>query len=83
MPITARTTTQAVHRTTLTYTAESNHIKDGGKRFIAEVLDMIRAERQVGTLTIQFGVGGGVSTVVFEEKETIAQKDIEVLGSIQ
>ena len=83
MPITTRTTTQAVHRTTLTYTAEPVHIKDGGKKFINEVLDLIRENRQVGILTIEFGRAGGVSGAVFEEKETIAQKDIQFDGTIQ
>lgn len=76
MPISSRTTTQAIHKTALTYTAEPGHQKDGGRKFLLEVFDLIRENKQVGALTVNFGVGGGVGTIVFEERHAIAQADI-------
>jgi hypothetical protein len=77
MPITTRTTTHAVDKTIMMYTPElGDRIKDGGRKFFNEVLDLIQKNQQVGTLTIQFGTGGSVSTVAFEEKQLIPQKDV-------
>lgn len=72
--IETRTVTHAVHRTTLT--TETSR-KDGGKGFLLEVFDTIRANHQVGQLTVQFGVGGSISSVIFEERELIKQNQIE------
>jgi hypothetical protein len=77
MPITTRTTTHAVDKTIMMYTPEFGQRSDKGKTFINEVLDLIHKNQQVGTLTIQFGTGGSVSTVAFEEKQLIPQKDVQ------
>lgn len=78
MPLNTRTTTHAVDRTTITYTPEpGERIKDGGKIFINEVFDLIQKNQQVGTLTVQFGTGGSISGVAFEEKQLIPQRDVQ------
>lgn len=77
MPISTRTVTKAIHRTTLTYTAEFGHRADKGVKFIFEAVEMIQKEQQVGSLIIQFGPGGGVSGITFEETQTVPQRDIQ------
>jgi hypothetical protein len=72
------TRTQAVHKTTIT--AEDKK-PDGGRALLIEAFDFIRSERQVGKLTAQFGIGGSISSLVFEESESIPQKDIEIAES--
>jgi hypothetical protein len=74
MAIKTRTTTQAVHRTIVTAEGTKN---SGGRDLLLETHDLIHSEKNVGQLTVQYGVGGCISSVVFEERETIAQKDIE------
>lgn len=69
------TKSSVTHRTTLT---ADERLQDGGKALLIEAFDFIRSERQVGKLTAQFGIGGSISSLVFEETESIAQRDIEV-----
>jgi len=77
MALKTRTVTQAVSRTTLTL--EGIAKKDGGRSLLLETFDFIHAEEQIGQLTVQFSLGGSISSVIFEERETIPQKDIEVM----
>jgi hypothetical protein len=63
------------HKTALTADEKK---PDGGRALLLEAFDFIRQERQVGKLTAQFGVGGSISSLVFEETDSIAQRDIEV-----
>lgn len=74
----SKTTSKVLHRTVLSWEWEPGHHRDRGEKFLASVLKLIRDERQIGRLTIDFGVGGGVSSVVFEETESIKQGEIEV-----
>jgi len=53
-------------------------LKDGGRRWIAETFNLINAHHQVGVLTIAFGLGGSITSIIFEEKEVIPQRDIEI-----
>jgi hypothetical protein len=69
------TRSQVVHKTTITADEKK---PDGGRALLIEAFDFIRSERQVGKLTAQFGIGGSISSLVFEETDAIAQKDIEV-----
>lgn len=63
------------HKTTLTADEKK---PDGGRALLLEAFDFIRQEKQVGKLTAQFGVGGSISSLVFEETDSIAQRDIEI-----
>jgi hypothetical protein len=69
------TRSHVTHKTTITADEKK---PDGGRALLLEAFDFIRQERQVGKLTAQFGVGGSISSLVFEEIDSIAQRDIEV-----
>lgn len=72
-----RTSTRSTvtHKTTLS--AEEKPT-DGGRALLIEAFDFIRSEKQVGKLTAQFGPGGSISSLAFEETDTIPQKAITV-----
>jgi len=70
-----RTLTTVTHKTTLT--SDGAPKKDGGRSLLMDTFDLIHTERQVGELTVQFGPGGSISSVIFTEKEVIPQKSIE------
>ena len=74
------TRSHVTHRTRLTADVKP---EDGGRKLLIEAFDFIRSEKQVGKLTAQFGPGGSISSLVFEETETIPQKAIEVDPTIQ
>lgn len=63
------------HRTALTADPK---LPDGGRALLIEGFDFIRSTRSVGKLVAQFGIGGSISSLVFEETDSIAQKDIEI-----
>lgn len=73
-----RTATKS-HVTHCTHITADEKKPDGGRGLLIEAFDFIRSERQVGKLTAQFGIGGSISSLVFEETDAIAQKDIEVV----
>lgn len=77
MPLKTRTVTSAVHRTNITYEAPAGASKDGGRAWLAETFKLINSNRQVGSLTVNFGFGGSISSITFSESEIIPQKDIE------
>jgi hypothetical protein len=77
MPITTRTQTKATHRTTLTYIPDFGERKDKGKKFAHDAIDLVQKNDTAGRLIIEFGLGGGVSSVVFEETQAISQRDIQ------
>jgi hypothetical protein len=56
---------------------------DGGRALLLELFDEIRADRRVGRLTANFGPGGSIGALSFEEKETIPQRNIDVDPTIQ
>lgn len=72
-----KTSTKSIvtHRTSVT--SEEKRI-DGGRSLILELVDDVRGDKRVGKLTAQFGVGGSLSSLTFEETENIPQKSIEV-----
>ena len=76
-----RTATRSTvtHRTTVTGDHEVKYrSQDGGRALLLELFDDLRSDKRVGKLTAQFGIGGSISSLVFEEAETIAQREIEV-----
>jgi len=77
MGLNTRTQSKLVHRTTLTHIPEIGARKDGGLAFLNEVVEFIRQEKQIGRLTADFGVGGSISNIVFEETCTVSQRDLE------
>ena len=77
MPITTRTTSKATHRTVLTYTPAFGERQDKGKKFASDAVDLVQKNGNPGRLIVEFGVGGGVSSVVFEETQGISQRDIQ------
>lgn len=69
------TRSTVTHRTTVTSEARRD---DGGRALLLELFDDIRGDKRVGRLTAQFGVGGSISALTFEETESIPQSSIEV-----
>ena len=83
MPLKTRTTTSAVHRTAITYDAPTGAAKDGGRAWLAETFKLINSNRQVGSLTVNFGFGGSISSISFSESEIIPQRDIDFDGDTE
>jgi len=71
----ASTKSVVTHKTTIT--SEEKRL-DGGRELLLELFDDLRGDKRVGKLTAQFGVGGSISSLTFEETQNIAQSDIEV-----
>lgn len=66
------------HRTMISPEGKNS---DGGRAFLLEEFDFIHRKGQVGKLIVQFGVGGSISSpLIFEETESIAQRDIEIVS---
>ena len=70
-----QTKSTVTHRTHVTSDKKNN---DGGRDLLIELFDDIRSDKRVGKMEVQFGVGGSISSLVFEESEVIPQKEIEV-----
>jgi hypothetical protein len=72
-----RTSTRSfvTHKTAISADAKP---LDGGRALLLELFDDLRSDQRVGKLTAQFGVGGAISSLIFEETETIPQRDITV-----
>lgn len=78
MPITTRTSSKATHRTALTYVPDfGERIADKGKNFVNQAYDLVRSAGNPGRIIVECGLGGGVSSIVFEETQTISQRDID------
>lgn len=76
MGLNTRTTSKLIHRTALIHVPEVGARQDGGLAFLNEVVAFIRSERQIGRLTVDFGTGGGIGNIVFEETASVAQRDL-------
>lgn len=74
------TKSHVTHHTTIT--SDTKPV-DGGRKLLIEAFDFIRAEQQVGDLTVKFGPGGSIRSLVFAETETIPQTAIEIDPSIE
>ena len=74
------TRSHVTHKTAIT--ADQKPM-DGGRKLLIEAFDFIHSEKQVGKLTAQFGPGGSISSLMFEETENIPQNAIEVDPTIQ
>ena len=70
-----KTRSVVTHKTEITATAKSS---DGGRSLLLELFDDLRQDKRTGKLTAQFGVGGSIASLVFEETEAIPQREIEV-----
>lgn len=72
-----KTSTKSIvtHRTSISAEEKRN---DGGRALLLELFNDLHSDKRVGKLTAQFGVGGSISSLVFEETETIKQSEIEV-----
>jgi hypothetical protein len=72
-----KTTTKSfvTHRTNV---SSDEKRTDGGRGLLIELIDDIREDKRVGKLTANFGSGGSLSALIFEETENIPQRDIEV-----
>lgn len=69
------TRSTVTHKTTCTSEVKRD---DGGRSLLLELFDDVRMDRRVGKLTAQFGVGGSISSLTFEETANIKQEDIQV-----
>jgi hypothetical protein len=45
--------------------------RDGGKSLIIEAVDWVRANRQPGRMIIDFGAGGSMAAMRYEQKEHV------------
>lgn len=69
-----KTRSKVIHTTAIS----TSTVKDGGRALLLELFDDVRSDKRVGKMTAQFGVGGSISSLTFEEVETISQNEIEV-----
>jgi len=67
-----RTKSVLVDETTLTPEVKA---ADGGRAALLEVFALIRENKQVGELVVQFGQGGSVSSMKFKETTLVTQAD--------
>lgn len=74
-----QTKSTVTHRTHVTSDKKRD---DGGRDLLIELFDDIRSDKRVGKMEVQFGVGGSISSLVFEESEVIPQKEIEVASKV-
>ena len=72
-----KTSTRSIvtHKTTVTPEVKR---EDGGRWLLLELFDDVHGDKRVGKMTAQFGVGGCISSLIFEETEAIPQAEIEV-----
>lgn len=72
-----RTSTRS-HVTHRTRVMPDEKTTDGGRALLLELFDDVRGDKRVGKLEAHFGPGGSISSLIFEETETIKQSEIEV-----
>lgn len=74
-----KTSTRSIvtHRTAV---AAEEKRADGGRSLLLELFDDVHGDKRVGRLTAQFGVGGSISSLTFEETEVIRQNEIEIVS---
>ena len=77
-----KTSTRSVVTHSTVVSADGKQL-DGGRALLLELFDDLRSDKRVGKLTAQFGVGGSISHLQFEESETIPQREIEVENTLQ
>jgi hypothetical protein len=70
MAVTWKVKSEEVHRSRATWNGDKP--RDGGKALLLEAFDWVRANRQAGRMTVDFGIGGSVSALEFEQRESIA-----------
>jgi hypothetical protein len=72
MAISTRTTSTVSSRTNLTSNAPR---KDGGREWIGEAFDLIHTAKQIGQLTVNFGTGGSISSMHFDETSSVVHQE--------
>ena len=75
MPVTWKVKSEEVHRSRATWNGDKP--KDGGKALLLEAFDWVRANRQSGRMIVDFGTGGSVSALEFEQRKTISPPFME------
>lgn len=60
---------EEVHRSTATWMGEKP--RDGGKALLLEAFDFIHENKQPGRMIVDFGTGGSVSRLEYEQKESV------------
>ena len=60
---------EEVHRSKATWIGDKP--KDGGKSLLDEAFNFVRTNKQPGRLIVDFGTGGSISMLEFEQKERI------------
>ena len=69
-----------MHRTAV---SSEDKRTDGGRALLLELFDDVHGDKRVGKITAQLGVGGCISSLIFEETETLRQSEIEVDPTIE
>lgn len=72
-----KTSTRSIvtHRTRVT---SEDKRTDGGRALLLEVFDDVHGDGRMGRMIVDFGVGGSISSLIFEETEAIRQEQIAV-----
>jgi hypothetical protein len=60
---------EQVHHSVATLTGPSP--KDGGMELLLEAFEFVRSNKQTGTMTITFGLGGAIRLLRFDQSEPI------------
>ena len=60
---------EEVHRSRASWVGEKP--RDGGKALLDEAFNFVRKNKQPGRLVVDFGIGGSISMLEFEQKERI------------
>jgi len=68
-----KTTTEANHHHAFTPDSKP---KDGGREFLVEAFDCVHENKQPGKMTVQFGGGGCIASIVFDEP--VQRQDITI-----
>jgi hypothetical protein len=66
---------EEVHRSKATWVGEKP--RDGGKSLLDEAFEFIHKNQQPGRLVVDFGIGGSVSMLEFEQKGRVPSPPAE------
>lgn len=58
---------EKVHSSIATW--EGPRDRDGGKALLNEAFDFVHEHKQAGRMTIDFGIGGSISSLRYEQRE--------------
>lgn len=66
---------EEVHHSRATWNGDKP--KDGGRALLLEAFDWVRANKEPGRMIIDFGTGGSVSALEFEQRERVPSPPFE------